>query len=157
MGGLSWTRAFAVLLMASGVASACGSSSEEGRSGSSSVWKPTTVAFDPTCKGCEEVGTVTLPHMGDAKLMRAPGVDDPEAQWVHCVNGILDCIEQGKDESACVGSSGCPGPCKSDYRARLDAMGKNDVDAKWAALRAVFESPTSRCAPPQPPVAEVTP
>lgn len=143
--------------MAMGAASACGEGGDDGRSGSSSVWKPTTVAFDPTCKGCEEVGTATLSHMGDVKLMRAPGVDDPEAQWVHCVNGILDCIEQGKDESACVDGSACPGPCKSDYRAHLDAMGKSDVDAKWAALFAVFKSPTSRCALPGSEVAEVAP
>jgi hypothetical protein len=148
-------RVLGVVLVALGIASACGSGGDDSGNPSGSVWKKTTVPFDPNCTDCEEVGTVSLPHMGEARLLRDSRVDDPEAQWTHCVNGILDCVEQGKDESACVSSSACPGPCKDDYRAHLDALSTNDVKAKWSALRAVFVSPTSRCALASEP--EVTP
>jgi hypothetical protein len=151
-------RAAAVLLVAFGAASACSADSGGSRThGSASVWKETTVPFDPDCKGCEEIGTTTIAHMGDFKIMRDSRVDDPDAQWSHCVNSVLDCIEQRKDESECVSSSKCPGPCKEDYDAHLRALGRSDVDAKWSAIKAVFASPTSRCSLPGGAASGVTP
>ncbi len=144
---LTATRAAGLFFIALGCAAACGSSDGDDAGGSGSVWAPTTVPFDPTCKGCEELGTVMLSHLGEAKLMVDRNVDDPEAQWTRCVNDILDCVEETKDESACVAKSGCPKACKADYEARLSALGQSDLSARWSALRAVFVSPTSRCAP----------
>lgn len=148
-------RVLGAVLVALGIASACSSDSDDSGNSSGSVWNKTTVPFDPDCADCEEIGTMSLPHMGEATLLRNSRVNDPEAQWSRCVTGILDCIEQGKDESACVSSSKCPDPCKGDYQAHIDALGTADVKAKWAAIRAVFVTPTSRCALPSTP--EVTP
>lgn len=134
-----------MLCVAVGAASACSSASEERGPRSGSVWTETTHPFDPACTGCEDLGTATLAHMGEARLLRNTAVDDPEAQWTHCVNGILDCIEQGKGESACVAASKCPEACKADYRAHRDKLG-DDVTDDWTAIKAVFVSPASRCA-----------
>lgn len=126
---------------------ACSGSGEDESAGSGgSVWAPTTVPFDPSCTDCKELGTTSLPHMGEVKILRDERVNDPVAQWGKCVNGILDCIEKTKDESACVQSSSCPGACKADYAAHLEKLGRSDFDARWSSLRAVFVSPTSRCA-----------
>jgi len=144
-------RVLGAVLCALGIASACSSSGDDSSDSNGGVWKTTTVPFDPACTDCEEIGSVNLAHMGEATLLRDSRVDDPEAQWMHCVNGILDCVEQGKDESACVSGSSCPGACKEDYRAHLDALPSNDVKAKWSAIRAVFVTPTSRCALPSEP------
>lgn len=135
------------LLLALGSVMAC-SGSGDGDSGGAGdgVWAPTTVPFDPTCADCKEIGTTSLPHMGEMRVLTPEGVNDPVAQWSRCVNGILDCIEKTKDESACVESSSCPGACKNDYRAHLENLGRSDFDARWNSLRAVFVSPTSRCA-----------
>ncbi|MBK7585272.1 MAG: hypothetical protein IPI67_34425 [Myxococcales bacterium] len=154
---LAATRVAALFLIALGCASACGDSGDSKSGGGSSVWAPTTVPFDPTCKDCEEVGKVNLPHMGEARLMANSRVDDPTAQWTRCVNGILDCIEETRDESACVAKSSCPGPCKADYKTHLSALGHSELADRWAALRAVFEAPTSRCALPSNLNPEVTP
>lgn len=154
---LTATRASAILLIALGCASACGDAGDDGNGSGSNVWAPTTVPFDPACKGCEEIGAVSLPHMGEAKLMVNPRVDDPEAQWSRCVHGIMDCIEETRDETACVTKSSCPAPCKADYKAHLGKLGSTDLAARWSALRAVFVSPTSRCAPAASSSPEVTP
>jgi hypothetical protein len=109
------------------------------------VWAPTTVPFDPTCKDCKDLGTTSLPHVGEVVVLRDERVDDPVAQWGKCVNGILDCVEKTKDESKCVADSTCPAPCKDDYRSHIQKLGRSDFDARWNALKAVFVAPTSRC------------
>lgn len=144
---LSASKVCGLVLLALGAAMACSGSGDDAGGGSGgSVWAPTTVPFDPSCKGCKEIGTTALPHMGEVALLRDERVDDPLAQWGKCVNGILDCIEKSKDESTCVAESTCPRACKSDYRAHLDKLGRSDFDARWNALKAVFVSPVSRCA-----------
>ncbi len=111
-----------------------------------SAWAPTTKPFDPTCADCTEVGEVELGHMGAAKIMFDTTTDDPEAQWVRCVNGILDCVEQTSDMPGCVETSGCPSACKAEYgRKRSGAPNPNAFDAKWNAFEIVFTAPTAVC------------
>lgn len=155
---LTGTRVCALFFAVLGCAVACSGSSDDGGAGASdSVWAPTTVPFDPTCKDCTKIGTVSLPHVGEFDVLRDPRVDDPLEQWGRCVNGILDCIEQTRDESGCVAKSSCPKACKNDYQAHLSRLGRSDLEARWNALRAVFVSPTSRCAVESSPSVEVQP
>jgi hypothetical protein len=95
--------------------------------------------------------------MGEVTLLRDERVNDPLAQWGKCVNGILDCIEKTEDESACVQSSSCPNACKQDYAAHLEKLGRDDLDARWISLNAVFVTPTSRCTASSEPEPEVEP
>lgn len=142
----SASKVCGLLFFVLGSVMACSGSGDDGSGSGNGVWAPTTVPFDPNCANCTEIGTTALPHMGEVRILKPEGVNDELAQWGKCVNGMLDCIEKTQDESACVQSSSCPGACKSDYRAHLEALGRSDFDARWNSLRAVFMSPTSRCA-----------
>jgi hypothetical protein len=154
---LTGTRLCALFFIVLGSAVACGGGGDDGGGTTGSVWAPTTVPFDPTCKDCTKVGTVSIPHMGEVDVLRDSSVDDPVRQWARCVNGILDCIEETKDESGCVARSSCPGACKDDYAAHLKKLGRKDLETRWNALRAVFVSPTSRCTVESSPAIEVQP
>jgi hypothetical protein len=143
---MGFSKLCGVALLALGTVMACsGGGDDDGRSGGS-VWAPTTVPYDPTCANCTEIGTTSFAHMGEVLILKPDGVNDELSQWGKCVNGLLDCIEGKQDESACVKSSACPAACKNDYQAHLDALGRSDFQARWDSLRAVFMTPTSRCA-----------
>ena len=110
------------------------------------AWAETTVPFDPTCANCEELATVQLGHGGNVVLMVDPNVNDHEAQWVHCVSSVLDCIEIGGEMSTCVEGGSCPSVCSNEYRAALEnSADTTDFHARWNAFELTFLEPTGPC------------
>ena len=109
------------------------------------VWVPTTTATDPECTGCEER---VLENVGDGlniKLYVNPNVDDELVQWSSCVHGIMDCVDEGGSQNACVASSACPQPCKDAYAQQV--AGSADLQAQFAAIDAVFYETGGLCRP----------
>jgi len=133
------------------VAAGCG----RGGRGGDGPWEPGTTTFDPECARCEVVGEGALAHLGDVQVMIDPGLDDPEAQWVTCLNGFMDCLDaSGDDFDGCMASSTCPEPCKQDYAERAEGA---TAIGKLEAVEAVFVAPDGRCASPRGVEPEVRP
>lgn len=122
---------------------------------SATPWAETTRPFDPDCPGCEAIGAGAIAHLGDVEVLMDRALDDPEAQWVTCLNGFMDCLDASADDfDGCMAASTCPEPCKQDY---VDLATGADRLGKMAAVDAVFVASDGRCASPRGVVVEVAP
>jgi len=113
-------------------------------------WKPTTVAYDPGCKkGCEELSSTSLTHLGDISIYVQPNVDDAIAQWGDCLDSVTQCVED-KDLTrvniaACVKESICPNACKVAFATEV--RGANQVAEALDAFEQVFINDNTVCLP----------
>ncbi len=116
-------------------------------------WNATTVPYDPECdEDCEDVAEVNIGHFGEATIRENAAVDDPVAQWGDCIDSMIDCMDDGGTAAACVSSSVCPGPCKTEFD-RL-AEGLSDEDELLDVFETVFIQADAVCRPSD---EEVTP
>lgn len=114
---------------------------------SGSIWRPTTVPFDPECKtGCQEVKHVRDAHGADMTFMYNPKVDDAVAQWGDCVHTMLTCLVKPEtDLTGCVGKSACPEQCRARFLDRIG--GERDPRRVLGVLEAVFIVKGAECGP----------
>jgi hypothetical protein len=117
---------------------------------SETPWTPATVSYDPQCKkGCKELRSTSLTHLGNISLYVQPKVDDAIAQWGDCLDSVTQCIEDrgltGPDIIACVEKSICPQACKVAFSAQArDAIQVNEA---LDAFERVFINDGGVCLP----------
>ncbi len=114
---------------------------------SGSIWRPTTVPFDPECrKDCREVKHVRDAHGADMTFLYNPKVDDALAQWGDCVHSILTCLVKPEtDLPGCVGKSACPEQCRARFLDRIG--GERDPRRILGILESVFIVRGADCGP----------
>ena len=105
---------------------------------------PTETSSAP-CGGsstCVNAGSVSLGH-GEAfvQLHVDPERNDAITRWGNVLGDIIDCVEGGRDMSACVSASNSEDNCKAEF-ARLAGLGGEN-----AAFDAVFLTEGGLCRP----------
>lgn len=113
-------------------------------------WKSATVAYDPECReGCEELGSVSLTHLGNVTVYVQPKVDDAIAQWGDCLDSVTQCVENRdltRDNIVtCVGVSICPSECKTVFSKKT--QNTTQVDEIFDAFEQVFINDNAVCLP----------